>query len=207
GREAASAARDGGGLGFNLDFNQTLRAIWEDVREQLTESLAVALAPLVWLAPAFAIAYFARTVTDYLNRSAGAQGTVFDLFNPFSPISRANYGLGLATVLLGLGAVVLVALAVAIVEREGGVVDYALEILRAAGRVLLVIWVFFIYSLAVINALAILLGVTTLLPFQVGAPSLISLLGALVLFWRESRRQPRQSTSEAVQVTGQSGRG
>ena len=98
-----------------------------------------------------------------------------------------SYGLGIETLLVGVFGLAVVALAVTVVEHDGGVVRYALRILGEATRVVLVIWVFFIYSLAVINAIVILLGLTTLRPFQVGAPSFLSLAIALIFFWRESR--------------------
>src|SRR5262249_14961255 len=94
GQDAAGPPRVG--------LSETLRAIWRDVREQVSDALSVALAPLVWLVPAFAIAYFSRMVTDYLNRSAATTGTILDLFNPFSPISRESYGSGIATLSLAL---------------------------------------------------------------------------------------------------------
>ena len=49
-----------------------------------------------------------------------------------------------------------------------------------------------------INAIVILLGVTQVRPFQVGAPGLISLIFALLFFWRESqRRAPRVPAAPA----------
>src|SRR5262249_58186916 len=131
---------------------------------------------------------------DCVNGSAARSGTILDLFNPFSPISRESYGSGIATLSLALVAVATVALAVAVVERDGEVVGYGLRLLRSASRVVLQTWVIFVYSLAVINAIAILVDVTNLRPFQVGAPSLLSLIGALLLYSRDSRQQ-RQSTA------------
>jgi hypothetical protein len=183
GQGAANASR--------LSLAETLRAIWHDVEEQMLDSLGVAVAPLVWLVPSFALAGFTQMVTNYLNRSAATKGSVADLFNPFSPISRASYGMGIGTLVVGLFAIAVVALAIAVVEHDGEVVRYALRILGATTRVLLVIWVFFIYSLAVINAIVILIGLTNQRPFQVGAPSLISLVIALLFFWRERRTQIR----------------
>ena len=60
-----------------LSLSDTLRAIWRDVEEQMLDALGVALAPLVWLLPAFAIAIFTRMVSDYLNRSAVTKGIDF----------------------------------------------------------------------------------------------------------------------------------
>jgi hypothetical protein len=183
-----------------LSLSETLRAIWRDVEEQMLDSLGVALAPLVWLIPAFAIAFFTQLVSVYLTRSAASKGTILDLFNPFSPVSHTSYGLGLETVLVGLVALTTVALAVAIVEHDGAIVRYAVEILGQGSRVVLVVWVFFIYSLAVVNAIVILLGMTTLRPFQVGAPSLLSLVIALIFFWREAK--VRSASSELGKRAG-----
>jgi hypothetical protein len=149
----------------------------------------------VWLVPAFSIAFFSRMVTDYLNKSAATTGSIWELFNPFSPASRDSYVMGIVTLLLGVVALVTVVLAVVILDHDRGIVRYTLDILGESLRVLLVIWVFFIYSLAVINAIVILLGITTLRPFQVGAPGLISLVVAVFFFWREARRKPRRVAS------------
>ncbi len=176
-----------------LSLNETLRAVWAEIRAQISNSLSLVLGPFVWLIPAFSIAYFSQMITDYLNRSARATGTILDLFNPFSTTSVASYGQGIETLLLGVFALAMVVLAVAIVEHDREVVRYTLSIFNAAARVLLVIWVFFIYSLAVINAIVILLGITKVRPFQVGAPGLISLILALLFFWRESLRRPRRA--------------
>jgi len=184
------------GPGPRLTFNETLRAVWGEVKDQISTSLSLVLGPFVWLIPAFSIAYFSQMVTDYLNRSARSKGTILDLFNPFSQTSVSSYGQGIATLALGVFAVAMVVLAVAIVEHDSEIVRYTISIFNAATRVLLVIWVFFIYSLAVINAIVILLGITKVRPFQVGAPGLISLIFALLFFWRESLRRTRR-----VQVT------
>jgi hypothetical protein len=178
--------------GPRLSFNETLRAVWADAREQISASLSLVLGPFIWLIPAFSIAYFSKMITEYLNRSAASKGTILDLFNPFSPTSVASYGLGVETLLLGIFALAMVVLAVALVEHDREIVRYTLSIFAAAARVVLVIWVFFIYSLAVINAIVILLGITAVRPFQVGAPGLISLIFAVLFFWRESLRRTRR---------------
>jgi hypothetical protein len=181
-----------------LTLNQTLREVWREARGQISTSLTLVLGPFVWLVPSFSIAYFSQMITDYLNRSARSKGTILDLFNPFSSTSVSSYGQGIETLLLGVFALAMVVLAVALVEHDREIVNYTLSIFNAAARVVLVIWVFFIYSLAVINAIVILLGVTKVRPFQVGAPGLISVIFALLFFWRESlRRAPRVPATPA----------
>jgi hypothetical protein len=183
--------------GQRLGFNATLRAVAREAADQVSYSLSLVLGPLVWLVPAFSIAYFSQMVTRYLNLSATSKGTVLDLFNPFSETSRANYTMGLATLLLGLFALAMVVLAVAIVEHNRAIVNHTLRIFSAASRAVLLIWAFFIYSLAVINAIVNLLGITQLRPFQVGAPGLIALVLGIGFFVYESRRDTDEAPSPA----------
>lgn len=184
--------------GQRMGFNATLHAVWTDARNQLGPSLSLVLGPFVWLIPAFSSAVLSRMITDYLNRSAASRGTILDLFNPFSPTSRDSYGLGIQTLALLAFTLVTVVLAVAIVERNQAVLRQTLRIISGASRAVLVIWVFFIYSLAVINAIAILVGLTTERPFQVGAPGLISLIVAILYFWRESLRRAPASAPRST---------
>ncbi len=189
--------QDGGGQ--RMGFNATLRAVWAAASNQLGPSLSLVLGPFVWLIPAFSSAALAQMITDYLNRSAASKGTILDLFNPFSLTSRDSYGQGLETLALLAFTLAMVVLAVAVVEHNHAVLRHALRIISGAARAVLVIWVFFIYSLAVINAIAILIGLTTERPFQVGAPGLISLIVAILYFWRESlRRAPAPANTTAV---------
>jgi len=173
--------------GQRLGFNATLRAIGREAADQIGYSLSVVLGPLVWLVPAFSIAHFSRMITEYLNVSARSKGTILDLFNPFSETSRTNYAMGITTLLLGAFALAMVVLAVAIVEHDRAIIGHTLAIFSSASRAVLLIWAFFIYSLAVINAIAILLGITNARPFQVGAPGLIALVLGVGFFVYESR--------------------
>ncbi len=65
---------------------------------------------------------------------------------------------------------------VAVVEHDGNVILQSLHIFRVAGRIAGLTLGFFLYSLAFLNAAAILFLGTKAEPFQVGAGGLLALL-------------------------------
>ena len=86
--------------------------------------------------------------------------------------------------LLGVLAIGAVILSVAVVEHDGNVILNTLHIFRVAGRIAGLTLGFFLYSLAFLNAAAILFLGTKAEPFQVGAGGLLALLvgGALAVY-------------------------
>jgi hypothetical protein len=57
------------------------------------------------------------------------------------------------------------------------------------------------YSLALINAVAVLLGLTKEEPFQVGAPGLIALIVGGIMLWVESHHLPTESSGDTVSAS------
>ncbi len=158
-------------------FGGSLQGILQTALNEVLLSLRLVLGPLVWLIPAFSIGNLATQVVVYLNLSSSAKdSTILDLFNPLSKTSRANFGMGIATVALGVVAVAAVILAVAVVEHDGRILRRTLAIVRLIGRTLAVTLAFFLYSLAALNAVAVLLLDSHAEPFQVGAPGLLALV-------------------------------
>ncbi len=83
-------------------FGGSLQGILQTALNEVLLSLRLVLGPLVWLIPAFSIGNLATQVVVYLNLSSSAKdSTILDLFNPLSKTSRANFGMGIATVALG----------------------------------------------------------------------------------------------------------
>jgi hypothetical protein len=107
-----------------------------------------------------------------------------DLFNPFSHDSLTNLPMLGVVLLLGALAIAAVIVSVAVVEHDGQVILNTLHIFRVAGRIAGLTLAFFFYSLAFLNAAAILFLGTRAEPFQVGAGGLLALLvgGALALY-------------------------
>ncbi len=189
-----------------------LRSFWQILRDgmgQVLVSLRLVIGPLIWLIPAFSVAAFADHVAQYFNACARLQSTILDLFNPLSQTSRANVALGISTLLLGLVAVAAMIVAVAVLEENPAIIRQTLMTLRDAARAIALTWALFMYSLAAINAVAILLDATKAAPFQVGAPGLLALLiglsflayeGAQVA--RPPSQQPAQSRTNRLVPTG-----
>jgi hypothetical protein len=170
---------------------RTLRSILASVGASMNESLSVALTPFAWLIPAFSIAYLANLTTGFLNEAAAARVGVLQLFNPFSPTSLSHIGEGFGTVLVIALAVASAVVAVAVSERDREVLRHMLRVVLASGRTVLLIGGIYILSLALINAVVIILRVTDVTPFQVGAPGFILLLIAGGLLYREISRAAR----------------
>jgi hypothetical protein len=168
-------------------FGQTLH----DTFAQVLGALRLVLSPLVWLVPAFALAKFAQQTAQYFNLAAKTHSRIVDLFNPFSPTGVRYWKTGVGTLLLGLLAVAAMILAVVVIEQEPAVAQKTLREFRLAGRSIALTWAFFMYSLALLNAVVVLLGITKAEPFQVGAPGLIALVVGVMMLIRESRQISR----------------
>lgn len=166
-------------------FGATLRRILWEAFDQTLLSLRLVISPLIWLIPAFSIGFFSQNILTYLQISArDRQAQIIDLFNPFSRDSLTNLPMLGIVLLLGALAVGTVILSVAVVEHDGKVILNTLHIFRVAGRIAGLTLGFFLYSLAFLNAAAILFLNTRAEPFQIGAGGLLALLvgGALAVY-------------------------
>lgn len=160
------------------------RILWEAI-DQTFLSLRLVLSPLIWLIPAFSIGALSQNILSYLQISArNTHAQIVDLFNPFSHDSLTNLPMLGIVLLLGMLAVGAVILSVAVVEHDGKVILNTLHIFRVAGRIAGLTLGFFLYSLAFLNAAAILFLGTKSEPFQIGAGGLLALLvgGLLALY-------------------------
>jgi hypothetical protein len=158
-------------------FGRSLWTILSVALKQVSLSLRLVLGPLVWLIPAFSIAVFAQQVTEFLRFSSRFSGaSLLDLFNPLSQTSQAHIQQGFAAIGLGVLAIVMVILAVVVVEQNGRLIHRTVGIIEETGRVVALTWAFFLYSLAMLNAVVVLGGFTKVEPFQVGAPGILALL-------------------------------
>ena len=169
-------------------FLTTLRNIFGSAVEESGYALRFVLSPFIWIVPAVSLAFFSRQVTQTLvNASANTTGSVWELFNPFSPASQSNYVAALTNLALGVLAVFAVILAVAVLEYSRPAITRALQIIAGTGRALGVVLILFLLSLAVLNTLLILTNVSLARPFQLGATSLVALVTAIILFTLSSR--------------------
>lgn len=202
---ASSAVPAKGGSAVR-SFGGSLRTIINVAFREVLVSLRLVLGPLVWLIPAFCIGYFSQGVVGYFNLSATAYSeSILDLFNPLSAVSVANIATGLTNLALGAVAFIAVVVAVAVVEPDGRLLRRTLAIFGLAGRSTALSLVFFIYSLAAVNAFAVLISATRAEPFQVGAPGLITLLASamfiLSTFLRERKRARAVAAAVPADVT------
>jgi hypothetical protein len=161
------------------------------------DSLRLVLGPLIWLIPAYSIGQFAIQTTTYFDSVAttGTQG-LWGLFNPFSPNSIANYGRGLLVIALALIAVGTVIIASAVVEHNVAVFIRTLSMLRRAGQAVTLTLALFLFSLAIINAVEVIVAhaAQPMEPFQLGAATLFALILAIVppVFARIRNGLPRR---------------
>jgi hypothetical protein len=84
-------------------------------------------------------------------------------------------------------------LAVAVLEASATVIWHTFATFHDALRAVALSWALFMYSLAAINAVAILVGVTTVAPMQVGAPGLIAILAGFGFLVYEGLRMQREA--------------
>lgn len=159
-----------------------------DASEQALFGLRMVLSPLVWLIPAFCAAFFAQQMTRYFRIAAQAKGSFLDLINPFSATSLANLDLGLSAALLVILAFGGMLFAVFVTEQSQRIFQRTVEAVLTLGRGIMLSLTFFLYTLAIINILVVLLGITEVKPFQVGLPGLLALLVGIVWVISESRR-------------------
>jgi len=164
-----------------------------DASEQALFGLRMVLSPLVWLIPAFCAALFAQQMTRYFRVAAGAKGGFLDLINPFSATSLANLDLGLSAALLVILAFCGMLLAVFVTEQSQRIFQRTVEAVLTLGRGIMLSLTFFFYTLAIINILVVLLGITEVKPFQVGLPGLVALIVGIGWVIGESRRDMRQA--------------
>jgi hypothetical protein len=158
-------------------FGNVLQRILSQAVDQTFLSLRLVLSPLIWLIPAFSIAGFTNNIANYLHISAhNGNSGILDLFNPFTATSLDNLPTLGTVLLLGAIAVGTVILSVAIVEHDSNVILHTLGIFRVAGRIAGLTLGFFLYSLAALNAGAVLFLGTKAEPFQVGTGGLLALL-------------------------------
>lgn len=182
-------------------FGGSLRTIIDVAFREVLASLRLVLGPLVWLIPAFCIGFFSRGVVGYFNLSAASHSaSILDLFNPLSAVGVANISSGLTNLALGVVAFVAVVVSVAVVEPDGRLLRRTLAIFGVAGRSTALSLAFFIYSLAAVNAFAVLISATTAEPFQVGAPGLITLLASAAFILYSSLRERRSARAAKVPV-------
>lgn len=174
-------------------FGVALRRILLEAVDQTLLSLRLVISPLIWLIPAFSIGFFSQRILEYFQISArDSRAQIVDLFNPLSRDSLANLPMLGIVLLLGALAIVTVILSVAVVEHDGKVILNTLHIFRVAGRIAGLTLGFFLYSLAFLNAAAILFLGTKAEPFQIGAGGLLALLlGASLAFYTVLRDRSR----------------
>lgn len=167
--------------------------------EQAIYAMRMVLSPLIWLIPAFCLALFSLQMTRYFQLSAAAKGGFLDLLNPLSATSRANFDLGMECLLLAVLAFLAMLLAVAVTEQSQHVFRRTLHVVITLGRGISLSLAFFMYTLALVNVVVVLLGITKVKPFQVGMAGLLLLLVGIGWVIGEARRdaaRPRTSGHE-----------
>lgn len=161
-------------------FLAQLGEIADPALDRVLLSLRLVLGPLVWFIPAFSLAWFSVAVATYLSASFhDSSAGIVGLFFPVSRTALDSIGPGFLIVLLGLVALGAVVIAVSVVEHKRAVIADTLRVLGIAGRGTALVLAIALYSLALINAFAVLAsnGAMTATPFQIGALG----LGALAL--------------------------
>jgi hypothetical protein len=184
----------------NPAYADGVRTYWAITRQgvlRVIGSLRLVVAPLIWLIPTFGVAAFAAHVAQYFNASARAPSGILELFNPLSPTSRGNISLGLSTLVLGALAIVGMILAVAVLEASAAVIWHTFATFHDALRAVALSWALFMYGLAAINAVALLVGVTAVAPMQVGAPGLIAILAGFGFLVYEGLRMQSEARADA----------
>lgn len=141
----------------NVEMYMFFKSLWfAFVRsfKHAIRSFRVAVSPLIWVIPAFAIAIFAQHVTTFFREASATPlpHGIGDLFSPFNPGNWSNLGEGSLDIGLAILAIGCVLLAFLLGEPDGEVVKEALRRIAAAGRILVALVPLFLLSLMVFNA-------------------------------------------------------
>lgn len=180
-----------GGVGFPL------RRMVRDAAAEALYALRTVLGPLVWLIPAFCAALYAEQMTRYFRLAAFAPGGWLDLINPFSPVGIANFGLGLFAALLAILACCGMLLAVGVTEQSPRIYHRTVDAVLTLGRGVTLSLAFFMATLATVNILVVLLGISEVKPFQFGLPGLLALLLGILWVVGESRGDTLRTRARA----------
>jgi hypothetical protein len=188
-------SRDGNAVG---NFLQDLAGAINPAIDRVLLSLRLVLGPLVWLIPAFSLAIFSDQLAQYLQASfADHSAPYVGLFLPISQTAQDNVGDGF--VAFGLAALALstVIIAVSVVEHDLAVIGDMFRVIGLAGRALALTYVFFTYSLSLINAFVVFVSpANNEQPFQIGIPVFLAIIAgliyAVVSFVVDRVRTPRQ---------------
>lgn len=161
--------------------------------EHALASFRVAVSPLIWLFPAFAIAAFAQQVTTFFATAASAvlPHGVVDLFNPFSATNYSYLSDGAIDIGLTIASVLAVLFASVLSEADTHYGAQAARRVAALGRMLVALVPLFLLSLVVFNAF-LYITFESPLPFQLLAATLTTAVIAAVyafVFWLGSRKR------------------
>jgi hypothetical protein len=186
-------SRDGNAV---RNFLQDLAGAINPAIDRVLLSLRLVLGPLVWFIPAFSLAIFSDQLAQYLQTSFGDHSAHYvGLFLPVSQTAQDNLGDGF--VAFGLAALALstVIIAVSVVEHDLAVIRDMFRVIGLAGRALALTYVFFTYSLSLINAFVVFVSpVNNEQPFQIGIPVFLAIIAgmlyAVVSFVIERVRTP-----------------
>lgn len=171
-----------------MRFLLILRQLLAGGLAEAMQSLRSTLGALIWLVPAFIMAFFVQNFAHYLNAAAGCFGSgcqgqslgslAITLLNPAAG-GVADSLTAIGFLLLGAIAVAAVLTAVAVNELNVKVIQHALDVFSIAGQTVAVTLTFFFFSLMALNAVVYLIGNTQVLPFQIGAAGFLMLLVAI----------------------------
>lgn len=131
-----------------------------------SRSFQFAVSPLIWVVPAFCIAYFAQRAALYFDIAAHTHSTnPWDFFNPGSVMNTTYFLSGLGDLALAVAAIASVVFAVAAYEYDASIIRQALSLVAAACRIFMYLLPVLFLSLIVLNvALVLVFGVPW--PFQ-----------------------------------------
>jgi hypothetical protein len=156
-------------------FEALLGRIMRATFREVLESLRLVLGPLVFVSTGISIAFLSIQIVHFFN-IAQHSTNVSDLLNPFGPASKGQYEHGLQTLLLIGAAVATFIVSIAIVDHDMAVIRRTFHLIGTAGQTLALSLAFFLFSLAFLNSVLVILGVTAIEPFQVSVFGLLALL-------------------------------
>ncbi len=184
------------GPGYN-DVRRYMGTIGElavSAGNQVRTSVRLVLSPLIWLLPAFSMAYFAYNLTNYYNTSAHA-GSLWGFTD------SSSYIQSLQGLLLGIGAVGAVLVATLIFELNGNVIQRMMNTLQLGLRGMALITAPFLFGMVAINELVILTSSLKVTPFRVSGGGVLALI-LLAVYLGVSlvlERRLRKTAVEAVE--------